>query len=91
MAPPANRVSVIQGPVLTSAEVIWSIVADGFAAASTAIPPATCGAACDVPCISIPAATMQFPGARRLRLSPLCEKYMIWSGAVAAAQFAVPA
>ncbi len=48
----------------------------------TATEPATCGAACDVPLIDMPAAVIIDPGASRVRKDALFEKQVTLSAAV---------
>src|SRR3569832_828806 len=57
----------------------------GNAAASTAMAPATCGVACDVPDMVMPAAVIITPGARMVRNDAEHEKQATLSGAVVAA------
>src|SRR5262245_36795853 len=53
--------------------------ADGLAALSTAMAPATCGAACEVPAYERFAAVINAPGARSVRKYALFEKQGTWS------------
>jgi hypothetical protein len=75
----APRVSVIGTPLAWSAARIWSTVASGRAALRRAKPPATCGAAIDVPLNSAKSPlgideTIESPGANSERNVATLEK-----------------
>ena len=68
----------------------WLAVSEGKAARKTAIAPATCGAACEVPLEMMPAEVMLTPGANRVRKLALFEKHTTLSAAVVASVQPVP-
>ena len=72
-------VSVIGLPVPDSRPMMASTDSLGYAARNTAIAPATCGAACEVPLWVMPAAVIDDPGASRVRKLALLEKQVTWS------------
>ena len=75
------RASMTLFPLAISRVNVWSTVSEGNAARSTATAPATCGVACDVPDMVIPAAAIATPGASMVRNGAAFEKHATLSAA----------
>lgn len=76
------RASVTRTPVVVKRARLCSDDSLGNALRSTATAPATCGVACDVPLMVMPAAVTCAPGASNVRNEALFEKHVTLSAAV---------